>query len=129
MVEIDSSGALVRVTYPRRMLTSYCLPGVLAAEGAGLERAAPGAVLADLRGITWALSLDSAMAALMQSHAPGLRTPVALLTRPGEDALVRQVAEQFASAGLMRRVFHSEAQAREWLSLRGRIAQARTAPL
>ena len=56
------------------------------------------------------------MTAAYPTLAPALRAlPVAFVVNAGQDALYERVVERAGAAGLIRRMFHGEAEAQEWL--------------
>jgi hypothetical protein len=59
----------------------------------------------------------SSMTASYPNLAPGLRAlPVAFVVNAGQAELYAHVVKRAASAGLLRKAFLSETEAREWLS-------------
>lgn len=56
------------------------------------------------------------MTAAYPTLAPALRAlPVAFVVNAGQSTLYEHVVQRAAAVGLIRRAFHSEAEAREWL--------------
>lgn len=107
------------------------LPSNLAALAVPVMRigAARGARALLYTGARAALCFDAAVAtAMYPTLEPGLRAlPVAFVVNSSQAQLYRQVVQRAGAAGLLRGVFYSEFEAREWLARNLRLLAANQA--
>ena len=114
VLRVDHDGVGTASFSGLMMPANFLALGVLAMR-AGIGRGAKGLLY---RNDQAAICCDPAsMTAAYPTLAPALRSlPVAFVVNAGQATLYEHVVRRAGAAGLIRRAFYSEAEAREWLS-------------
>lgn len=114
MLRVDNDGVGIAEFRGLMMPANFLALGMLTMR-AGIARRAVGLLY---RNDQAAICCDAAsMTAAYPTLPPALRTlPVAFVVNAGQSELYQQVVQRAAAAGLLRRAFFDEAEARAWLA-------------